>query len=173
MSTPLVEHGYISSAHHLRGEVFVKIFGDPELIKKHGELLLIRETEKKRLNVKSLRPHKEGFIVALDGVNDRIEAEKLIGFKLMLKESDLVAAPGEKPYLNEVLGFSVFESKQMDQSLGEIVKFSSNGAQILAIVKSAEHEFIFPFVEGVIHAIDYEKRRVLLNQIEGLMDIKP
>ena len=55
--------------------------------------------------------------------------------------------------------------------IGEIVDFSSNGAQDLLVVKTtAGHEALVPFVDDFIFNIDFDARQVRMDLPPGLIE---
>lgn len=163
--------GFIKDAHSIHGEVFLSFSGDESLIPE--EITLIKKDGNASVyKVNDFRPHKNGYILDLDGVETRTEAEKLKGATFELSKDQLVSDVGEKPYLSELLGFTVVDNKN-NQILGTVSSFDSNGFQDLAIVKGADSSFVFPFVEDLISDINYETKTISLLVHEGITEVSP
>lgn len=171
--------GHVSDAFGLKGELYIHLRAHKaEWLKKLKELRLVRPlTNEPRgslapqiitYEVQTKRAHKNGFVVKPQGIDDRTEAERLIGYEVEIPTSYLKSQLGETPYLYEVLGFQVRDEKV--GSLGNVLAFSSNGAQDLLVLKYNEEEVLIPFVSAFIRNIDYENRCIDMTLPEGLVE---
>ena len=87
-----------------------------------------------------------------------------------MDEDLLISKPGETIYLSEIKNFKL---KDPDQKvLGEIVGFSSNGAQDLLVVESGGRKAEVPFVDAFIKKIDFKQQVVVMDLPEGLLDLE-
>lgn len=172
--------GKVRDAHGMKGELFVISFTKDlvwlEAIEelelkgamanekgKHEETVL-------RFPIQSYKPHKKGAIVRVEGVSNRTDAEKLIGFTIEVDPQVLTSEAGEKIFLREVEGFVVLNQ---GQERGVIVGFSSNGAQDLATIKRDGAEFSVPFIPEMIEQIDWPSKKVLMKyppELENLTE---
>lgn len=162
--------GRIKDAHGIRGELFIVLYsGEAAWLKQLNQLRLVNQAGvlEKLLTVKSARLHKNGLIVKTAELLDRNQAELLKGLVLEVPSEFFVSLPGEAIYLREILGFTVMSLGV--GGVGEIVGFSSNGAQDLLLVKTSSGEYEVPFVADLVEHIDYEKRLVSMNLPFGLL----
>lgn len=165
--------GKVKDAHGLKGELYVLLFAKEADWLDKLEVVRIKRTEASSevtlLTMKSARLHKGALLLQTQELGDRTAAEKFKGFVFEIPESFLVSEPGEKIYLNEVVGFQVKALKQ--NLIANIVGFSSNGAQDLLVVEipgqSVQYEI--PFVEDFIRVIDYQNKFVEMVLPEGLL----
>ena len=167
-----VKVGKIKDAHGLKGELyFISFSGDISWLDTAEEFFL--EALKGDVKVKKLqnfKPFKEGAIVRLENVVDRNASEALKGAMVYIDAQCLVASPGETIYLQEVLNFQV-ESPDA-KKLGVITGFSSNGAQDILVIENEERKsYEVPFVDDFIVEIQFEKKKIILDFPESLMDI--
>lgn len=189
LTMEFIKLGWVQSAHGLKGEVFIRLLQkDLTVIKKVKSFRLVRSDRAKKTShlgeivekkPEGLRPYKEGLVVKLSGVNDRDQAETLRGYTFEIPKSLLVSRPGERIFLNEILGFKVIDLHS--QKEGEIVSFSSNGAQDLLVVRESSEKlkegteiqkplplFEIPLVQAFIHELDFERKVIEMNLPEGL-----
>lgn len=165
--------GKVREAHGLKGDLYVVIFsGDISWAKrmKNFALKAKNEEESQSFTVERTKPFKKGFIVKAAEVADRTAAEGLEHLEFFIEEDLLVSKPGESIYLSEILNFKLKNTEQV--VLGEIVGFSSNGAQDLLVVSIGDKKAEVPFVEAFIKKIDFKHQAVVMDLPEGLLDIE-
>lgn len=170
--------GKILKAHHLNGELFLFLFsGDSSWNKPDLPIYLTQSadsfpTEKTQpYMIKKLRAHKEGFILSLQGIDNRTQAEQLEKYFFWIKTSRLISNKGETPYLNELLGFKIYNDNQF---IGNVIKFSSNGPQDILVVTpdtTTDITYDILLVDAFLDRIDYEAQSIYFNLPEGLLDI--
>lgn len=166
-----IEIGYISKAHGIKGEVFVRLYaGRADWTEAMESIeLLLKSGSKLTYVVDSHKPHQDGLIVKFKEVPDRNRAEELVGSKAFLPESFFVAASGEKPFLRELLGFEVHS--QSGESIGTVKGFTDSGKQQIVEIQKTKGSFLAPFVDQMISNIDYEKKIIVMNLPEGLDEL--
>ncbi len=164
-----VQVGKIKDAFHLKGEVFALVFSGEWEWLKDLEICLIGD---KTFKVNKAREHKNGLVLALDGVKDRTQAEKLIGLMFSIPEEMLISEEGESIYLSEILNFKVTDSNS--SYTGIIEAFSSNGFQDLLVVQinTENRKVEIPFVDDFIVEIDFDSQVVEMDLPEGIWDIQ-
>jgi 16S rRNA processing protein RimM len=157
--------GKVMDAHGIRGDVYCIVFsGDVSWLDKVQTLNLHHEDFK----IKKIKAFKKGFIASLEGFDNRNKAEEYIGAELRVPEDLFVSEDGEALFLNEILGFTVFDKKN---EIGSISGFSFNGLQDLLIIKKEGKDLEIPFVKEFVSHIDYEKKQINMNLPEGLLEI--
>jgi 16S rRNA processing protein RimM len=164
--------GWVKAPHGIRGEVFIQLSaGRADWLNSLDKFFLIRIGEAGRdWPVKSARPHKDGLIVVLEGVETRNQSEELKRAQVYIPETWLQGQPGESIFLNEILNFTVIDN---GVAVGVITGFASNGPQdLLRITRDGGAEALVPFVEDFIVRLDFENRKVEMNLPPGLLDIE-
>ncbi|MDG0816516.1 ribosome maturation factor RimM [Bdellovibrio svalbardensis] len=165
--------GKVREAHGLKGDLYVLIFsGDISWAKrlKKFSLQLKGSDESQEFTVERVKPFKKGIIVKAAEVADRTAAEALEHFEFSIEEDLLTSKPGETIYLSEIKNFKLKDPEQ--NILGEIVDFSSNGAQDLLVVDIKGKKVEVPFVDAFIKKIDFKHQSVVMDLPEGLLDIE-
>ncbi len=169
-SATLRKVGKISGIHGLKGELFVFVFSkDVSWIDELTEIVLEDAKGRHRtFKVESVRPFKEGFLVFVEGVTDRTEAEKLRASLVYVKRDLFVTEEGDESfYLAEIEGFKVFHNETL---LGTIVGFSSNTAQDLIVVQMDAGTIEIPLIEEFLLDLDFDKQEVHMKLPEGLIE---
>ena len=73
----LLEVGRIGKPHGVKGDVFVSFTSDvPQRQSVGAEFVVIAGGAQKRLEIESIRPQQDRFVVHFSGLNDRNDAEK-------------------------------------------------------------------------------------------------
>lgn len=105
----------------------------------------------------------------LKGMNNRNQAEAMIGKEIYVSSEIFKSNDQEKPYLTEILQFSVVDNEK--GPLGKIVGFSSNGSQDLLIVDFENEKVEIPFVDAYVTKLDRSEQTIFMNLPEGLLEI--
>tara|TARA_B100001248_G_scaffold260398_1_gene248503 strand:- start:7422 stop:7946 length:525 start_codon:yes stop_codon:yes gene_type:complete len=168
--------GKIRRAHGIRGEVFLISFSKRfDWLQGLETLRLVRKVKNEKGDwenivecypIKKQKPHKVGYILDLEGVKTRNQAEDLEGAVLELAAEDLKLAKDEF-YLYQLEGFTVYHA---GQELGKITGFSTNQAQDLLLV-SGEKSLEIPYVDAFIVKVDFDNKQVHCHLPEGFLDL--
>ncbi len=169
--------GYIRDAHNLKGEVFVRLSaGQADWLDDLQTVTFIKtprvrgpsQAERLDFALVEARPHKDGLIIKVAEVTDRTQAEALIGYEMQIPKNKLVAEVGDVPYLQELLGCTVFDAEAGE--LGPIESFATNTAQDLLVVRYRERELMIPFVKEFVESMDLKSRVLRMKLPPGLVD---
>ena len=161
--------GVITGAHGVRGEVRLKSFtGRPEAIASYGAVAL--GDSGREVVIRALRPAREEFIAALEGVGDRGAAEALKGSMLYVAR-DRLPPPGEdEVYLSDVIGLPVY--RKDGNLLGVVAAIADYGAGDLLEIRSDDRcgTILIPFVTAMVPEVDVVNRRIVVDPPEGLIE---
>lgn len=164
--------GKIKEAHGLRGEFYVLIFsGDISWLSELKNFQLQNPQSQESFDFKKIKAKafKKGFILSVEGIPDRTQAEKFHGFNFLIPNELLVSKPGETIYLSEIENFKVKDLTGVE--LGTITGFSSNTVQDLLIVEGPAGRAEIPFVEAFLKEINFEGQFLVMDLPEGLFDL--
>jgi 16S rRNA processing protein RimM len=168
--------GKVRDSHGLKGELFVMTNLDkaPAWVSELKEFTLVfkapneegkHEETVEKFSVKKVRPHKKGFIVKSDAIEDRNASDSYKGAIVYIDKTYLETEKGDEIYLQEVKGFAVYDGAK---ELGPIIGFSSNNVQDLLVVEYKDKKIEIPFVKAFVEKIDWDAKKVFLNLPEGL-----
>lgn len=167
-NTELKNVGKVMDAHGIRGDLYCLIFsGDISWINKIKKINLKRTQTIESFEIKKIKPFKRGFIVSIEGFNDRNKAEYYKGSELWVESDLFISQNGESLYLSEILDFKLHDKNS--GPVGVIREFSSNGAQDLLVVSNDAETFEIPFVKEFVEEINFEQKIVMTNLPEGLL----
>lgn len=123
MSEQLICVGVISSAYHLQGLVKITSFTeDPKNICK----LHCRSLEGKKILCNFIKTDKDKIICRIDGINNRNDAEKIIGTKLYIAREELPELDESEYYIADLVGLVVIDVN--DKVIGKVLAVHNFGA---------------------------------------------
>ena len=169
-------NNYISIAkilnfHGIKGEVklgFSK--GRENFISSVKTVYLLCGDEYKELNISSLRFHKQHAIVKFkefDNINDVTQYK---GFDLYVKENTVKDTLEDDEFLiTDLYGLSVYDTDGCE--IGVISEVADNPANYILMVKASNDKtYMVPFVKELVPVVDIKNKKVVVNNIEGLID---
>jgi len=154
-----VEIGAVARAHGIRGEIVI-VLHDPmsETLAVIGEIAL----GDRRYAIANARPSNHGWLIALEGVTTRNDAEALRGAVVTVDRDDLHLAEDEF-LLGDLIGCRVVRAD--GAPWGEIVALDT-GTQTRLVIHDGEIERLVPLVDALVPTIDLDAR-VVTVAIDG------
>jgi len=163
--------GKVREAHGLKGDLYVVIFSGEISWAKRMKTFALKDKNSEDMTtftVERTKPFKKGLIVKAAEIADRTAAEGIEHMEFFIEDELMVSKPGETIFLKEILNFKLKDTEQ--NTLGEIIGFSSNGAQDLLVVSYGSKNAEIPFVDEFIKKIDFKHQTVVMDLPEGLFD---
>jgi 16S rRNA processing protein RimM len=160
---PLVPIGYVLRAHGVRG--LVRVHAESDSI---ASLTRITVGERE-LRVVRATPERGDWLVQLEGVTDRDQAEALRGQPVRARREELPPTDGGELYVADLLGCAVVDTA--GAALGTISGTFPGGAHEILVVTDGAREALIPFVEPIIVSVDVEARRVVCDPPPGLINL--
>ena len=122
----------------------------------------------KQHSVKVVEGKKQGkgLVALTDGIEDRTQAEELIGSEIWVDKDQLPNLEKGDYYWHQLEGLEVFN--EAGEFLGEVSHLFETGANDVLVVKASEKsiddmERLIPHVEKeIVLEIDLEERRILV-----------
>lgn len=104
----------------------------------------------------------------IDSINDILE---LKGKLLFVEESVIRENLNEDEFLiDELVGLEVFDNEN-GQKLGFVIGVSNNGASDLISIKTNSKKIsLVPFVKAIVPIVDIKNKKIMINNIEGLLE---
>lgn len=190
--------GSVVRAHGVRGEVVVAVTTDePQNRYVVGSVLETDPATAGPLTIEGLRVHTSSgvdrLLVAFEGVEDRDDAERLRGVRLLVDADDIEpsddpdefhdfqliglavhvgeapvgeAAGGEAPAAEEAA------AAEAGERIGEIVRVDHGpGADMLIVARPDGRQTLVPFVTAIVPTVDIAAGRVVITPPDGLLDL--
>lgn len=176
MGTPeFVIVGRVRRAHGIRGEVVVEpITDEPDAVFASGRRFLVGDAHGElvagapELRIGSVRPFKEGLLIAFDGVGDRTAAERWRDRFLFVSGNELTA-PGEgEAYVHELAGMRVV--LESGEEVGEVRDvFELPQGYAIEVARGAGTTVI-PLLDEFLVSVERDARRIIVNLPDGLLE---
>jgi 16S rRNA processing protein RimM len=164
--------GKIVGVHGLNGTSKVYSYAESlSVFQPNGSILLRTATgQEKKYEIKWAKPHTRVILLALKGVTNRSQAEKLIGCELYIDKAKLPELEEGTYYWFDIIGLSVFT---VDENyLGRVESIIPTGSNDVYVVKNPDkdekNEVLIPALESVILEIDLKRQVMRVDLPEGL-----
>jgi len=169
--------GHLNKAHGTKGEVFVWPLTDhPEGSFAPGVILYLGDetgdapdSTQPSVLIEESRPFRRGYLIRVEGVRTRDEAEALRG-KYVLRPRDELEEVGEGEFLyHQLLGMNVVTVH--GEEVGTIVEvYELRPADLLEVEGPSKTHFI-PFLSSLVREVDTEASTMVIDPPEGLLDL--
>ena len=167
MSEPrLVEVGRLGAAHGVRGWLRVQSFTDPPQRLFEWKLWQLQSQSKewrgemRAVNLLEARPQGNGWIVRLEGVDERDAASRLTGLMILVERELLPPAEGREHYRDDLVGFEV---KNIEGALlGLVDHFVDTPGNAVMVIRGAR-EYLIPVTAQHLRQIVASERMLVVD----------
>jgi len=162
--------GKVLRPHGLEGLLRVRAFSESaaSLLNAKTALFKLETGENRHLIVVSARPHKNVFLVKLEGLEDVNQAEAFRDAEVYISKDALVREEGEYFWF-ELLGLKVFLND--GTFLGVVSQVIPAGSNEIYAVRNGRREILLPATHEVVHHIDLKNGKMMVSALEGLLDL--
>lgn len=162
MTVPdLVEIGYVVRAHGVRGELRVVCHNPDSTALSTADNVDIGG---RRFVIATVRPVKDAFLLALEGLTDRTRAEALRGQPVSVARGALQLDDDEF-LLADLIGCeAVLES---GEPYGTVIAVEP-GPQDRLVIADGDIERLLPLVAELVPEVDFERSRIVVAPPPGL-----
>jgi len=161
-----VEIGGVARAHGIRGEVVV-VTHDPDTPAVGTAKVLWIDGAPR--TVTGARDTHRGWLVQLEGVATRNDAELLRGKRVEVERAEL-ALDDDDVLLADLVGCAV--QRTDGSAWGTIAEIQASDAQDLLVIHDGDIERLLPLVDVFVLAIDLDARVVTVDPPDGLPESK-
>ncbi len=162
----LVPIGKIIGVHGIKGEVKVFPYGELEGFELKTVLVSAKEAVKSFM-VKRVRKHKDVYILELEGVSVRNDAQALIGAEVRVPKDDLPELDEDEYYYMDLVGMDVMTDE--GKYLGSITNVIATGSNDVLEVDGPLGSVLIPALDNIIIEVDAVGRKVTVRLMEGLL----
>lgn len=161
---PELRIGRVLKAHGVKGAVRIELLTDfPERFAAGNEI----EVSGRRLKVARSQEQDGGLIVSFEGVEDRNQAEQLVGAYCTLSLSAARPLPADRYYHFQLVGLAVFDTRQQ-RELGRVAEVLSYSANDVLRVVDGKTEILIPMVKSVVRTINIDEGRIIVDLPEEI-----
>lgn len=167
--------------HGVRGELAVEALTDePDAILAPGRRLFQGTHDgalwvdpktmlPRELHVTGLRPVKDGWLLTVQEIADRTEAERWNGRHLLALTEELSEPDEGEVFAHELVGMTLVDAED-GETLGEVIEFYDLPQGLLLEFRGPKGVHSVPFVDEFVAEVDREARRIVVRLPEGLID---
>ena len=171
MNEDLISVAKILNFHGIKGEAKVGFTkGAENRIAALSEVFVKFKNDFKLLNVSSVRFHKQFAIIKFKEFLTVNDVEVYKGCDLYLPKSQIEENLDSDEYLiNDLIGMDVFDED--GACIGIISAVGENLANdIIEVTDANEKKHLIPFVKAIVPVVDLKNRKIVINNIEGLIN---
>ena len=169
--------GLITSCHGIKGQLKVKSLTDfEERFLKPGMRWVQKENEpplEMKLTSGYRQPGRATFIIRLEGINTRNDAEQLKKFKILVKTHNLPRLQKEEFHLLELVNLQVktLENDKL-KIIGKVLDLENEKNNLLVIQLFKNQKVVLiPFVEEIVPLVDIKNNFLIINPPKGLLEL--
>ena len=171
MSDNLISIAKVLNFHGIKGEAKIGFSkGREKQIEALKKVYIKKENNFSELNVVSVRFHKQFAIIKFKEFKTVNDVEAFKGCDIYLTKEEVENNLDDDEYLiSDLIGMDVFDED--GSCIGTITAIGENMANNLLSVKDGNgKEHLVPFVKELVPIVDLKGRKVVLNNIEGLIN---
>jgi 16S rRNA processing protein RimM len=154
-----------------RGEVIADLLTDfPERFARLARVYVKRADGRLLLlDLENSRPHKGRVALKFAGCDSISGAEELRRALVMVPRDQLVELPEDTWYDFDLVGCEAVSVE--GEYLGRVEEVQNYGAAPLLVVRDGARELLIPLVLSICVEISTERKRIVVNPPEGLLDL--
>ena len=169
--------GIITSSHGVKGKLNIRSLSDfkERFIRPGKRWIQKHDEEPIPYNLISgfQKPGKESFIICLEGIKDKNEADNLKQYKLLVKSNDIPKLKANEFHLNQLLDLDVklFVESEI-KVIGKVVDLITENNNLIVIKLNQNNKnVLIPFVKEIVTTIDRKNKYLVINPPKGLLDL--
>ncbi|MGW8186449.1 MAG: ribosome maturation factor RimM [Desulfobacterales bacterium] len=162
----------IVGAHGLHGTCKVYCYGESGDILSSGGDIFVKTADGvlQSYEIDWAKPHSRTVLLALKGISDRSQTDKLIGCDIMIDKSNLPVLPAGTYYWHDLIGLSVFTTE--GRFLGRLAAVMPTGSNDVYVVRrhadSEKGEMLIPALGSVVVEVNLAENHMRVDLPEGL-----
>ena len=159
--------GKVSGVHGLNGNLKVWSFAHSIESFTPGSKVFLKPAEKKSesFNILKVMPHKKGFLLSLEGIDNRNLAEDFVGSEIKITRNQLPELQDDNWYWQDLIDLDVFDHEK--GFIGKVKEIFPTGAHDILVVMDNKRETLVPMHRHFVKSIDIKKRAIKINLPEG------
>jgi 16S rRNA processing protein RimM len=160
--------GRVARPHGVRGSLVVEPASQVIESLRPGSVVFLGEYEQ-AFTIENIRPHHSRFLIALEGIADRNDAEQYRDLDVKLSFADSDPLEEHEYYYWQILGLQVIT--EQGEELGEVISIIETGANDVYVVQSdSGKELLLPAIGDVVITVDLENQQLVVRLLPGLQD---
>ena len=162
--------GRVIGPHGVSGLLKIQSYAHSEdTLLTAGRVYLRKSPEKiSEYEILSAVPHKGGSLIRLEGLDSRDQAEPYRDAEILIRKA-AVSRDGDEYFWHELIGLKVY--LETGRYLGIVKDILPTAANDIYVVREGREEFLIPAVYDVVKVIDLESGKMIISEVEGLLDL--
>lgn len=119
------------------------------------------------MTIESVQVNERTVLLKFADVNSREQAEELRNARITISREQCLPLPANHFYIFDLVGLEVVTVNGI--SVGHIAEVLEYPASDIYVVRDQQREILIPAVAHIVKDISLEKRRVLIDPIDGLL----
>lgn len=166
--------GTVRKPHGVKGELQVTLDTDrPKQVFRTGSTLALGDRRGRPTGrsvvVQRTRPFKDGLLVLLEGCDDRDAADALRETTFLIPVDAAAPADADEVPYHLLIGSVVIAGDDRVGTVREILEIGEG--LLLVIQRPRGKELLVPFVKEMVRSVDRERREVVIEPPEGLLEL--
>lgn len=165
--------GKVGAVYGIKGWLKIHSFtDDPEAIFDYTPWSLNLGEKSQSANVTDWRKHNNGLIAKVAGIEDRDQAQSLVGYEISVRPEELPELPEGEFYWKDLMGMQVVTSNGYD--LGVVSDMMETGANDVLVVKAnfndgfGKKERLIPYLlDQVVINVSQENKQIEVDWDPG------
>ena len=166
--------GKIIKPHGIRGQVKFKPYNENSILLKKDMSVWLKNDKNDNLSFKFFKIGSISYnslqpIVKLDQINDRNNAVELRDFILYVSRKSFPEIENDNIYFVDLIGCEVYDTNERFIGLVKDVAHMP-GRHDVMILELNSKEFMIPINNYLLKLFDIEKKYVMIEVVDGLVD---
>ncbi len=158
--------GQILAPWGIEGKLKVEIVTDfPQRFTPSSKIYINRQP----MTIDSTEWHKRKVIIKLNTIDNLEAAQRLRGQLVEIHQSQVYPLPEGQYYHFQIIGLEVWTTQE--ELLGNITEILTADSNDNYVVQGAKGEILIPAIDDVVKSIDLNKGRIVIEPIEGLLNL--
>ena len=176
MTEDYFEIGTIVNVHGLQGEIrVIPATDDPSRFKLLDKIEIFFKSYKMVYPLMNIRSHKNLIILKLSGIDNRNDAEKLVGGVIKVPRSKALPLEEDEYYQKDLLDMTVVSD--IGEELGQLIQIIETGANDVYVVRppakpgAKAKDLLIPAIKECILFVSIPERKMTVHLLEGLREL--
>ena len=160
----LIPIGKVIKPHGLKGEVKVFLYNkESNTLQIEISIWLKMKDEFKPYLIEGIRGINKN-IIKFKNLNNRNSCNYFVNKRIFVKRKDFPKISSDEFYLNDLIGFNVYDSKKMPYGILSDVLIISK--EEILVINYLEKEILIPNNKNFIKLFDFKKKIIIIDKIE-------
>jgi len=149
--------------------VVAPLTDDPQRFHKLQKVIISKEESTREFQVEETREFRDRVLLKLKQVETPEEAKKLVGGFIEIERSQTVELPEGRYFIFDIIGLEVITTE--GERVGKVKEVISLPANDIYLVEGDKKSYDIPAIKEVVKRIDLVKKEMIIEPIEGLLDL--